>query len=473
MTPVTIFADKEVALFGLGGSGLATALALKAGGAKVMACDDNPAKMAEAEALGVDVADLREADWTRFSALVLSPGVPLTHPEPHWTAKFAREAGIEIIGDIELFCRERAKVAPNAPLIAITGTNGKSTTTALITHILRESGHDVQMGGNIGTAILALEPPVANRVYVVECSSFQIDLAPSLAPDVGLLLNISPDHLDRHGTMANYTAIKERLVAHAKTAVISSDDEGTLPVLKNIAAKFVNDPAHTLVRIATDDAYKADVFLVGEDIYLRLNSMDRIIMADLTGIPSLRGRHNGQNACAAFATLMAAPFLMKPEVIAQHLRTFPGLHHRMEQVGHVGPVAFVNDSKATNADSAEKALLSFNCIYWIAGGKPKEGGITSLTEHFGRVRHAYLIGEASQEFAATLEGKVSYTLCETMENAVVTAAKNAALEKDSREPVVLLSPACASYDQYPNFEVRGNHFRQLVQALPGFNGKVN
>src|SRR5918993_1156185 len=230
MTPVTSFAGKTVALFGLGGSGLATVLALKEGGARVIACDDNPAKMAEAGAKGIETADLRHIDWSQVSSFILSPGVPLTHPEPHWSAKLAREAGVEIIGDIELFCRERAKIAPGSPLLAVTGTNGKSTTTALAAHILRALGHDVQMGGNIGTPILALEPPVAgqlpyeSRIHVIECSSFQIDLAPSLNPTVGVLLNISPDHLDRHETMENYAAIKERLVSRAEKAVVGADD---------------------------------------------------------------------------------------------------------------------------------------------------------------------------------------------------------------------------------------------------------
>src|SRR5918995_1497252 len=232
MTPVTSFAGKTVALFGLGGSGLATVLALKEGGARVIACDDNPAKMAEAGSKGIETADLRHVDWSQFSSFILSPGVPLTHPEPHWSAKLAREAGVEIIGDIELFCRERAKIAPNAPFVAITGTNGKSTTTALIAHILREAGRDVQMGGNIGTAILSLEPPAADRVHVVEMSSFQIDLTPSLRPTVGVLLNISPDHLDRHGTMEEYAAIKERLVAGAADAVVGIDDEASAAVAK-------------------------------------------------------------------------------------------------------------------------------------------------------------------------------------------------------------------------------------------------
>src|SRR4051794_32067165 len=224
MTPATTFAGRTVALFGLGGSGLATALALKAGGARIVACDDSAEAMAKAQAQGIETADLRTADWSRFAALILSPGVPLTHPEPHWSARLAKAAGVEIIGDIELFCRERAKRAPDAPFVAITGTNGKSTTTALVAHILREAGRDVQMGGNIGTAILRLAPPARTRVHVVECSSFQIDLAPALAPTVGVLLNLSPDHLDRHGTMEGYAAIKERLIAGAAHAVVGVDD---------------------------------------------------------------------------------------------------------------------------------------------------------------------------------------------------------------------------------------------------------
>src|SRR3954465_11225514 len=220
MTPVTTFADKTVALFGLGGSGLATALALQAGGAGVVACDDDPAGMANAAGKGIETGDLRTADWSRFSALILSPGVPLTHPEPHWSARLPKTAGVEIIGDIELFCRERAKIAPDAPFVAITGTNGKSTTTALVAHILREAGRDVQMGGNIGTAILTLEPPANDRIHVIEMSSFQIDLTPSLKPSIGVLLNVSPDHLDRHGTIEDYAAIKERLTNGSTLFVI-------------------------------------------------------------------------------------------------------------------------------------------------------------------------------------------------------------------------------------------------------------
>src|SRR5215203_5742251 len=234
MTPATTFGGRTIALFGLGGSGLATALALKSGGARVVACDDSAVAMANAEGQGIGTADLRTADWSRFAALILSPGVPLTHPEPHWSARLAQAAGVEIIGDIELFCRERAKLAPDAPFVAITGTNGKSTTTALVAHILREAGRDVQMGGNIGTAILSIEPPANDRVHVIEMSSFQIDLTPSLKPTIGVLLNISPDHLDRHGTMENYAAIKTRVLVNSDMAVVDVDDQAIRDALSKI-----------------------------------------------------------------------------------------------------------------------------------------------------------------------------------------------------------------------------------------------
>src|SRR5579864_8394342 len=227
MIPVTCFAGKTVAVFGLGGSGLASCRALKAGGAEVIAGDDGLDKLAEAAQAGFITADLRKVSWADFAALVLTPGVPLTHPAPHWTVLAAQDAGVRVIGDIELFCLERQRHAPDAPFVAITGTNGKSTTTALVAHLMREAGHDVQMGGNIGTPILSLEPPRRGRVHVIEMSSYQIDLCPSLAPSVGILLNISEDHIDRHGTLEHYAAVKERLVAGVQpqgAAIIGVDD---------------------------------------------------------------------------------------------------------------------------------------------------------------------------------------------------------------------------------------------------------
>jgi UDP-N-acetylmuramoylalanine--D-glutamate ligase len=458
MTPVTSFRGKHVALFGLGGSGLATALALQEGGARVTACDDNPAKMDEAGSKGIGTSDLRELDWSRVDALLLSPGVPLTHPEPHWSAKLAQAAGVEVIGDVELFCRERAAIAPNAPFVAITGTNGKSTTTALIAHVLRETGHDVQLGGNIGTAILSLKPPSPDRVHVVECSSYQIDLAPSLTPTAGVLLNISPDHLDRHGTMENYAAIKERLVAQADTAAIGVDDE----YCAAIAARRLAS-GRRIVRISVEHAVQ-DGFMAEGSTILRVDEAGAKPIADLSGIGSLRGAHNAQNAAAAIA--VATALGVSFERIQDALRTFPGLAHRMEQVGRRGSALFVNDSKATNADSTEKALSSFERILWILGGKAKEGGISTLASYFPRIEKAYLIGDATEDFARVLEGKVPYVRCGTLDKAVELAAADA-VSSQAAEPVVLLSPACASFDQYPNFERRGDHFRDLVRALPG------
>jgi UDP-N-acetylmuramoylalanine--D-glutamate ligase len=458
MTPVTTFAGRTVALFGLGGSGLVTALALQAGGAEVVACDDNSASLEAARRKGIGTGDLRAADWSRFAALVLSPGVPLTHPEPHWSAQLAMKAGIEIIGDIELFCRERSRTAPGATFVAITGTNGKSTTTALVAHLLREAGRDVQMGGNIGTAILSLAPPADNSIHVIEMSSFQIDLTPSLRPSVGVLLNVSPDHLDRHGTMERYAAIKERLVACAETAVIGIDDAASAAV-----ARRLSEAGADLRTISAEPGGQADVVAVGSAVVEATASETRPV-ADLTGIRSLRGAHNAQNAAAAYAVCRALG--LPEDEIARAMRSFPGLPHRMEEVGRRGPAIFINDSKATNADSTEKALASFEHIFWILGGKAKEGGIEPLRGFFPKIERAYLIGEAADEFAATLNGRVRFERCGTLERAVARAAEDAAAD-NAAEPVVLLSPACASYDQYRNFEIRGDHFRELVRVLPG------
>ena len=458
MTPVTAFAGRALALFGLGGSGLATARALKAGGARVLACDDDPARMAAAAAEGIGTGDLRTADWSALAALVLAPGVPLTHPAPHWTVGLAREAGVPILGDVELFCRERAARAPDAPFVAITGTNGKSTTTALIAHLLRALGRDVQMGGNIGTAILSLAPPAPGRVHVVELSSFQIDLTPSLAPSVGVLLNVTPDHLDRHGTMAGYAAIKERLVAGAVTAVVGVDDAPSRAIADRRRGALVR------VHVA-EDGEAGGGAPAGTLVVRGTRIVDEggAVIADLAGIGTLRGGHNGQNAAMALAALRALG--IAPGDLAEGLASFPGLAHRMEPIGRRGRVLFVNDSKATNAESAERALGAFRDIHWILGGKAKEGGIEALVPLFPRVAHAYLIGAASESFAATLAGRVPATRCGTLEAAAAAAAAGAAAS-GAAEPVVLLSPACASYDQFPNFEVRGERFRALVEALP-------
>jgi len=450
MTPVTTFAGRTLALFGLGGSGLATALALRAGGARVLACDDNPDSMARATAQGIATADLRDADWSDFAALVLAPGVPLTHPVPHWTVERAQAAGVPIIGDIELFCRERARIAPGAPFVAITGTNGKSTTTALIAHLLGQAGRDVQMGGNIGTAILSLAPPAQDRIHVIELSSFQIDLTPLLNPSVGVLLNVTPDHLDRHGTLDLYAAIKARLVAGSDLAVVGIDDAPSRAIADALTGAVVRVHVGDVAPEGGLAAHDGAVF-----------GSDGARLADLTGIGTLRGAHNWQNAAVAIAVVRALG--LGPEAIAAGLRSFPGLPHRMEEVGRRGRVLFVNDSKATNADSTDKALTAFHDIHWILGGKAKAGGIEPLAPLFDRVAHAYLIGAATDAFAATLEGRVPYTRCGTLDVATRAAAE-AASRSPAPEPVVLLSPACASYDQFRSFEDRGDQFRALVKA---------
>jgi UDP-N-acetylmuramoylalanine--D-glutamate ligase len=465
MIPVGIFAGQTVALFGLGESGLASAKALIAGGAKVVAFDDEPQRLIQAEANEIDAADLRKLDWSKFAALVLAPGVALTHPKPHWSVSLARAASIEMIGDIELFCLERAVSAPQAPLVAITGTNGKSTTTALLAHILRSAGIDAQMGGNIGIPILALEPFALGRCYVIETSSYQIDLAPSLSATVGIMLNVSEDHLDRHGTMENYAAIKALVPAKVEaggTAVIGVDDS-----YGRIAAERIARAGKTVVRISVTGPLRDGIYAEGSRIVQAIGGKAQPI-AQLAGIASLRGAHNAQNAAAAIAA--ASALGLEIQAIQKGLTTFPGLAHRMENVGRKGNALFVNDSKATNADSAARALSSFNDIFWIAGGKPKTGGITSLAEYFPRIRKAYLIGEAADEFAGTLEGKVVYEIAGKLSRAIDLAVRDAEAS-GLKEPVVLLSPACASFDQYRNFEVRGDAFRDLVLAISGVVAK--
>ena len=436
MIPVTGFRDKSVAVFGLGGSGMATCHALLAGGARVAAWDDSESQRQMAAREGLALVDLETADWSRFSALVLAPGVPLTHPEPHWTVQKAKSAGVDVIGDIELFFRARAVHGPDAPVIAVTGTNGKSTTTALIAHILRTAGRDVQMGGNIGVPILALEPPTKDRIYVIEMSSFQIDLTTDayLKPTIGVLLNISPDHLDRHGpagdptlALKSYAAIKARLVLAAESTVIGMEDG--FPHANDLCEPIFHDLEHSsrldMAFIRGKPGFAEMVYFEGGQLR-RLHGLPTAggyeeVLVDMRKAPALRGAHNAENAAAAF---LACELLGLPhDDIGMAIRSFPGLPHRMEEVGRLGRVAFVNDSKATNADSTAKALASWQGdIYWILGGKPKEGGIAPLADYFPRIVKAYLIGQASDEFAATLVGKVAFEQCGTLDVAVARAA---------------------------------------------------
>ena len=469
MIPVTLFEGQKVALFGLGGSGLITARALMAGGANVVAFDDNPTSVEKAQSEGITTGDLRKLDWSDCKALVLAPGVPLTHPQPHWTVELALKAGVEIIGDVELFSRTMQAAGRRAPFVAITGTNGKSTTTALIAHVLSSAGRDVQMGGNIGRAVLDLDPlsdTPANQVYVVECSSYQIDLAPTLKPHVGVLLNVTPDHLERHGTIENYAAIKERLVAASDVAVVGVDDDICVQVAEQLSQNKT-----PLFRISGLQQPGTDI---GYDGATLVDEASKPLVS-LDGIGSLRGRHNGQNAAATLAVCQALG--LSEEEVLEGFKSFPGLAHRMEQVGHANGVLFINDSKATNAEAAAPALSSFQRVHWIVGGLAKQGGIEALAPYFPRVAKAYLIGEAAGTFAAQLGDTIPYEIAGTLQQAVNHAAVDAAQDVESGQgsgngsgAVVLLSPAAASFDQFPNFEKRGEAFKDAVAALEGFVG---
>ncbi|HZZ89190.1 MAG TPA: UDP-N-acetylmuramoyl-L-alanine--D-glutamate ligase [Caulobacteraceae bacterium] len=461
MIPVRGFEGKKVAVFGLARTGLAAARALLAGGADVVVWDESAAARDAAAAAGFALEDLNTADWPALSALVLSPGVPLTHPQPHWTVEKARAAGVEIVGDIELFARTVAAASAHKrpKIIAITGTNGKSTTTALIGHVCAQAGRDVRIGGNIGVGVLGLEDMHGGAVYVLELSSYQLALTTSLKADVAIILNISPDHLERHGDMDGYVAAKRRILLNqgkGDTAIVGVDD----PWCAHIVTEITAANRRTIVPISARRSMGRGVYALQGMLYDATG--ERVTeIADLTRAASLPGRHNWQNATAAFAAARALG--ISEQVAAQGLMTFPGLAHRMETVGAIGRVRFVNDSKATNADAARQALSSYPKVYWIAGGQPKTGGIEPLSDLFGGVIKAFLVGEAEDAFAATLDRKVPYARCGTIDAAVRAAFEDA--RATGEDSIVLLSPACASFDQFADFEARGEAFRAAVHDL--------
>ncbi|MDB5496188.1 MAG: murD [Phenylobacterium sp.] len=461
MIPVRGFEGRTVAVFGLARTGLAAARSLVAGGAEVALWDEKPAARAAAEAEGFALTDLSKADWSKFAALMLSPGVPLTHPAPHWTVERAREAGVEILGDMELFARavNAASEHRRPKVVAITGTNGKSTTTALIGHVCSQAGRDVRIGGNIGVGVLDLPDMHGGAVYVLELSSYQLDLTSSLHADVTVMLNLSPDHLERHGSMEGYVAAKRRILLNqgkGDTAVIGVDD----PWGQQICTEITAANRRTIVPISASKAMGRGIYVLQGVLYDATGERAQEV-ADLNRARSLPGRHNWQNAAAAYAA--AKGLGIAADEAAEHLLTFPGLAHRMETVAQLGRVRFVNDSKATNTDAARQALSSYPKAYWIAGGQPKTGGIDALADLFPRVAKAYLIGEAAPAFAETLKGHAPVVEAGTMEAAVAQAYADAA--KTGQEAIVLLSPAAASFDQFTDFEARGEAFREAVQNL--------
>lgn len=462
MIPITEFAGRDVAVFGLARTGLAAARALNAGGARVHAWDDSDVARARAEAAGVAVSDINVRDWRSFAALVLSPGVPLDFPEPHRVVTLAQAVGVPIMGDVELFARAvNALPASGRPkLIGVTGTNGKSTTSALIAHILKEAGKDVRLGGNIGESVLSLPPLHAGAFYVLELSSFQLELVRTLRLDVAVWLNIAPDHIERHGDMAGYINAKRRLFANqgaADWAVIGVDD----PHSAAVCTELVRAGARHVAPISAGQALGRGIYALGAKLFDALGQRSEA-GADLTHAQALAGRHNAQNACAAFAAARALG--VDGRAIGAALLTFPGLPHRLERVAAIEGVRFINDSKATNANAAAQALAVFPRVHWIAGGVAKEGGVAELAPFFPRMARAYLIGQSAGEFADTLKGQVAVTMAGDLDSAV-RLAFNDARASGEPHPVVLLSPACASYDQFRDYEERGQRFRDAVARL--------
>ena len=455
MIVVDDFRGRPVGVLGLAKSGRAAAQALAAGGAEIQAWDDNP-KVREALAAELPIRDLATADWRNIAALVLSPGIPHSFPEPHPAVTRARDAGAAIIGDLELLGRAQ----PEARYIGITGTNGKSTTTALIGHILAAAGQRVEVGGNLGTPALSLAPLGRDGSYVIEASSFQLELITTLAFDIALLLNITPDHLDRHGTMEGYVAAKRHIFVRqnkAATAIVGVDDA----ICRDLCDELRRTGPARVVPISVLQPVSGGVY-VDQGWLVDAMGGQPVRVLDLGLAERLPGAHNWQNAAAAYAAARVSGVDTAAATAA--ICSFPGLAHRQELVGTIDGVRYINDSKATNADATEKALLCYPAIYWIAGGLAKAGGIEPLAPYFGRLRHTFLIGRATEEFAATLEGSVPFTRCGDLATAVAAASAQA---RHDGVPgaVVLLSPACASYDQFKNFEERGDIFRSLVEGL--------
>ena len=461
MISVTHYRGKTVAVFGLARSGISSARALISGGANVIGWDEKPEAREVAQKAGISVQNLNSIDWSGVAALVLSPGVPLTHPAPHPFVVKAREARTEIIGDVELFFRavRSSGDGPVPKIICITGTNGKSTTTALIGHLLSRLGYDAETGGNIGMPVLELAPPNANRAYVLELSSFQLDLTPSVHPDVAVLINITPDHLDRHGTMEHYADVKATIFGkqvRGDHAIIGVDDSLTSEICTKLSSR--GDVAVAPVSIGK--VLGRGVFVLDGKLYDASGATSREVM-DLRLLSHLPGTHNWQNAAMAYAAVR--PLVKDPREIAGAMSSFPGLAHRIETAGRIGRVRFVNDSKATNADAAARALACFENVYWIAGGKAKDGGIENLKPFFPKIKKAYLIGAAMDAFASTLNGAVAAEKSGTLELAIRSAAKDA--RSQGEEAVVLLSPSCASFDQFRDFEHRGNEFKRIFKIL--------
>ncbi|MCD6034387.1 MAG: murD [Rickettsiales bacterium] len=463
----TEYAGKSVAVFGLGKDGFSAVRALYAADVDVFAWDDSEqgrknlhegAFFDEVQSSGAVTIQAPESwPWKQIEALILSPGIPLTHPTPHPVVGLAKAAGVPIICTIELLYQS----CPESRYIGITGTNGKSTTTALIGHILKHAGMPTEVGGNIGIPAMDLRPLDHNGTYVLEMSSYQLDLLEIFTPDISLLLNITPDHIDRHGDLQGYIAAKMHMFERQSanhTAVIAVDNDESRKIYEKLVAE---KKIGRLVPVSSITPQKEGVAVIDGVLHINLTGRQKTV--ELGYLDHLAGQHNAENMAAAVAIAVVAG--VSTDAIISGIKSFVGLPHRMQYVKEIEGVRFINDSKATNAEAAEKALRTFRNIHWIIGGRAKAGGISSLKPLFDRISHAYIIGECAKEFAATLdEAGVPYTQCEVLEKATKEAAR-AAFASSSDKPVVLLSPATASFDQWPSFEVRGKSFCEYVEAL--------
>ncbi len=454
MVSVTAYAGKTVAVMGLGRAGLQAVRALLPACARVLAWDDAPAPRASARALGAVVTDLAvPGALAGAAALVLSPGIPHSWPAPHPVAAAAKSAGVPLTGDAALL----AATCPSARYVGVTGTNGKSTTTALIAHILATAGLPVQAGGNLGEPAVSLAPLGAGGVYVIEMSSYQLELSP-LRFQAAVLLNITPDHLDRHGGMDGYRAAKARIFACQQTgdaAIVGVDDATSAALAESLSRQGRRVVPVSVVRPVSGGVYAQDGGLVDD------TGGDRRVIMALADAPRLPGLHNAQNMAAAYA--VARILNIDDGVIREALRSYPGLPHRQEQVAVAGAVQFINDSKATNAQAAAKALSCYQNIFWIAGGVEKDGGYDDLTPFLPRIRQAFLIGQGAENIARALAGRVPAAFSGTLDRAM--AAAFSAARASAAPAVVLLSPACASFDQFTSFEHRGDVFRELAVKL--------
>ena len=453
------YTGRPVAILGLGKSGLSAAHALKDHGADVHAWDDDPEKRTLAQENGISLVNLSTSDMTNIPELILSPGIPQTFPSPHPIVTKAKKAGCKIICDIELL----ARADPKAAYIGITGTNGKSTTTALIGHIFKNIGKRSTIGGNIGEPALTLTAMGPTGVYALEVSSYQLELISSNIFNVAILLNITPDHLDRHGGMSGYIAAKKSIFVKQKPrglAIVNIDDKDCREIYNNLLAT-----KKIVIPISVKEPVTGGIYL--EKGWLVDNrSGNKKYILDLRKVKTLSGQHNAQNAAAAYAATSVFVDIKSPnpqKIIADAMSTFPGLVHRQELIRTIKKCRFVHDSKATNAEATAQALATNKNIIWIAGGREKTGGISSLISFFPHVKHAFLIGEAAENFSKILKGKIPYSISHNLENAVLEAAALGNLE--TQPCVVLLSPACSSFDQFSSFESRGEVFRKVVLGL--------